>query len=127
MPANHKVSIGWQIVFTFLPIVNIWAFYRIRRLRKWLLYIVLPSALLIASLLAYVFDLTFKEILANPDASTEAFAQIDELLGPVSIVANLISLGLFAYEIYLIVIWSQQHNQKYDQPSVQSTPPSPSN
>jgi hypothetical protein len=40
MPADHKVSIAWQIVFTFIPIANLWAFYRIRRMRKCLLYVV---------------------------------------------------------------------------------------
>jgi hypothetical protein len=34
LPANHKVSVGWQIVFTFIIVLNFWAFYRIRKLRK---------------------------------------------------------------------------------------------
>src|SRR5687768_11519840 len=46
MPADDKVSVAWQIVFTFIPIVNLWAFYRIRRLRKYLLYVVVPVIVL---------------------------------------------------------------------------------
>ena len=42
MPANQKVSVGWQIVASFIPIVNLWAFYRIRKLRKYLLYVIVP-------------------------------------------------------------------------------------
>jgi len=40
---NQKVSVAWQIVFTFIPVVNFWAFYRIRKLRKYVLYILVPS------------------------------------------------------------------------------------
>ncbi|HEX2556733.1 MAG TPA: hypothetical protein VHK86_00290, partial [Nitrososphaera sp.] len=54
MPANHKVSVAWQIVFTFIPILNLWAFYRIRKLRKYLLFVVVPSIIVSILLLAYI-------------------------------------------------------------------------
>ena len=43
MPAHTKVSVAWQTVFTFLPIVNFWAFYRMRKLCKYVLYVIVPS------------------------------------------------------------------------------------
>jgi hypothetical protein len=42
-PANHKMSVAWQIVFTFIPIADLWAFYRIKRLKKYILYVVVPQ------------------------------------------------------------------------------------
>jgi hypothetical protein len=54
MPANHKVSVGWQIVFTFIPIVNFWAFYRIRKLRKYVLYVVAPSIIVSLAYISYI-------------------------------------------------------------------------
>jgi hypothetical protein len=105
--------------------VNIWAFYRVRKLRKRLLYIVLPSAALTGIFVYYIVDLSIKEVTANPDAPPESLARIEESVGAFSILLSFASLGLLAYEIYLVMIWSQQHNQKYDQPSVQSTRPGP--
>ena len=32
-----RVTIRWQCVFAFIPIINFWASYRIRKLRKYLL------------------------------------------------------------------------------------------
>ena len=44
MPAKNKVNIMWQIVFVlFIPIADIWAFYRIKKLQKSIIYLVLPS------------------------------------------------------------------------------------
>jgi len=42
MPADRRVSVAWQIVASFIPIVNLWAFYRIRKLQKYLLYVIVP-------------------------------------------------------------------------------------
>lgn len=53
MPANSKVSVGWQIVFTFLPIVNFWAFYRIRKRRRYVLYVIMPS--IVVSIVSYSY------------------------------------------------------------------------
>lgn len=43
MPAKGKVSIGWQIVFAIISPVNLWAFYRIKKLRLFLLFVIAPS------------------------------------------------------------------------------------
>ena len=34
---DSKVSVGWQTIFVLIPIVNLWAAYRIEKLRKYLL------------------------------------------------------------------------------------------
>ena len=60
MPANHEVSVAWQIVFTFLPIVNYWAFYRVRKLRKYVLYVVVPAMLLNIAVSAYLYDVSVR-------------------------------------------------------------------
>jgi len=56
MPANHKVSVAWQIVATFVPIANFWAFYRIRKLRKYVLYVIVPEIVVSIALLAYYYS-----------------------------------------------------------------------
>jgi hypothetical protein len=50
MPANKRVSVGWQIAFSLLPVMNFWAFYRIKRLRRYVLYIITPQIVLSAAI-----------------------------------------------------------------------------
>jgi len=45
---QEPVSVGWQIVFMFIPVLNFWAFYRIEKLRLGLVIILaieIPSFL----------------------------------------------------------------------------------
>ncbi len=31
MVEEKEVSVGWQMIFTFIPILDLWAFYRIKK------------------------------------------------------------------------------------------------
>ena len=68
MPAKIKVSLGWQIVFMFIPIVNFWAFYRIQKLRRFVAFVGIP-ALIIEILLVMPFfmydELPYSEFLID--------------------------------------------------------------
>ncbi|MGI0014520.1 MAG: hypothetical protein ACREBU_13930 [Nitrososphaera sp.] len=126
MPENHKVSVAWQIVFTFLPVVNFWAFYRIRKLRKYLLYVFVPSVVLIIIIFAYVYGsgVFLRPAWANtndPDNTMPLGGPVYEPYdfvtpGPiVSTIGSIIGLGLQGFAIYLVIIWSRQHN-RFDTP-----------
>lgn len=115
LPANSKVSVAWQIVFTFLPIVNFWAFYRIRKLRKYLLFVFAPSVALSIMLYAY--------ILSNPLPSLMTRGEDDPAFGVLpysdsqfsaSIIGNVAGFGLQGLSIYLVIIWSRLHNRRVD-------------
>jgi len=119
VPANHKVSVAWQIVFTFIPILNIWAFYRIRKLRMYLLLIVLPTALLSAVLALYYLERSPSELgfmRRNPFALYDTPSFVAS-----SILANVASFALKGFEIYLIIVWSRKHNRLFDQIQGQSS------
>lgn len=104
MPANHKVSVAWQIVFTFLPIVNLWAFYRIRKLRKYVLYVIVPSIML--SIANGVYSAFIVPVDRRYDFVT--------LLDASVLVPSLLGLALAGYSIYLVIIWSRLHNLRVD-------------
>ena len=55
MPAKEKVSVMWQILFAIISPINLWAFYRIKKLRRYVLYVAVPSVIvgLILSLVGY--------------------------------------------------------------------------
>jgi hypothetical protein len=115
LPANHKVSVAWQIVFTFIPILNLWAFYRIRKLRKYLLFVVVPSIIVSVLLLAYIqsqkrFTPWGDDGLAFGSPDTTWWA---------SITGNVIGLALQGLSIYLVIIWSKKHNENYSTASGQ--------
>lgn len=44
MPAKGMVGVGVQIVFMFITPLNIWAFYRIKKLRKAAGFVFIPSS-----------------------------------------------------------------------------------
>jgi hypothetical protein len=106
MPANHKVSVTWQIVFTFLPVVNLWAFYRIRKLRKYLLYVFLPSSILSIGYIAYYYSIGLGNDFATFDFNAPPFLAY--------LLPNIIGWSLQGLAIYLVIIWSRQHNIQFN-------------
>ena len=63
MPAEGKVSLAWQIIMVLLiPIAGIWAFYRIKRLQKAFLYIMLPQIIMVVVVIV-CFDLANEQML----------------------------------------------------------------
>ena len=59
--ATKPVSIFWQIVFVF--VIDVFAFYRIKKLKRYLLIVVLPAVLL---------STTFSTILFQVDLECES-------------------------------------------------------
>ena len=113
MPADGKVSIVWQIIFVlFVPIAGIWAFYRIKKLQKMILYIALPSLALtvlpVFLLIPFIDD--FEDDPTNIDGIPETFG-LQIILLYVIIVAG--SIGLTAFGIYLIYRWSEEWNGQF--------------
>jgi hypothetical protein len=119
MPADHRVSVAWQIVFTFIAILNLWAFYRIRKLRKYLLYVIAPALVFSAIQLAYEIAYPSRPFTPWGDDGL-AFGYDPAPRLAILIARYVISAGLQAFAIYLVIIWSRQHNKQFDQPTPQT-------
>ena len=110
MPADHKVSVGWQVVAQFIAIVDLWSAYRIRKLRKYVAYIYVPYIINTTIFLYYYF--------ANLDRFTPwgddglAFGDTTDLL--IQNVTTVIGLVILGLSIYFIVKWSREHNRSID-------------
>jgi len=120
MPANHKVSVAWQIVFTFLPILNLWAFYRIRKLRKYFLIVLLPEMAIAAYFTIEISMIQFAALLN--ERSTGQYVSPNISFMPTlefSIIIQAIGWALQGLSIYLVIIWSRQHNNQFDMPATQ--------
>ena len=51
MRVPTKISVLWQCIFAFVPFINLWAAYRIRKLRRLLLlYVILTSVSIVINL-----------------------------------------------------------------------------
>ena len=62
MPAKGKVSILWQILFVvFVSILDLWAFYRIQKLRKYLLLVYVPQIAVAIVIVVFVVNMVFEE------------------------------------------------------------------
>ena len=112
MPAENKVSILWQIIFVlFVPIANIWAFYRIKKLQKFFLYIVLPTIVLMLLILIPIVYLSIDA--QNDPQKIDDLPQEFEGYSLMIIAGSFGSLGLTALEIYLILKWSEDWNKQF--------------
>jgi len=92
MVEQKPVNVGWQTLFMFVPFVDIWAFYRIEKLRMGL-------AIIIGTSLA---DVGLRMILPFPYG-----------LGA-SIGMTIFSIAI---QIYFIRKWSMEWNNKISQVS----------
>jgi hypothetical protein len=106
MPAKGPVRIVWQIVFIFIPFVNLWAFYRIKKLRKFLLMVFIPEGVIsLAIILPLVVENVQQALEGNPMTSNESIAA--------TIVLYIVEIGFTILAIYLIYKWSKEWNTQF--------------
>ena len=111
MPAKGPVSIAWQIVFVvFIPIAGIWAFYRIKKLQKSIIYILLPAFGLVGlAMIPYMS--AYENITADPVLAANPWVSNEAIIFEYIISAG--SIALLIWEIYLIYRWSTQWNEQF--------------
>ena len=125
MPAKGKVSVGWQIVFAIISPVNLWAFYRIRKLRLHVLYVIVPSVIVSSIVVAgglYEMNNTQKGFDDDgnrypeptlPPYMTPIEPQVGKDNGTYMILNIITSVGLTILSVYLVVKWSRQWNEQF--------------
>lgn len=112
MPAKGPVRIIWQIIFTFIPIVDLWAFYRIKKLRRLFLYVIIPELAIGIVFLALILGNTDFSNLDDP-AFDPLKANDGTTMLAINIVSPIIEVGFQILSIYLIYCWSKEWNQKF--------------
>ena len=112
MPAKGKVSILWQIVFVvFVPILDLWAFYRIKKLQKYLLYVYVPQIAVAILIVVFVVNMAFEENGLQKLTEFSDGINNNELM--LTITSTSLSLGLTIFAIYLIATWSEKWNKQF--------------
>ena len=116
MPTNHKVSVGWQIVAQFILVADLWSAYRIRKLRSYVMYVVLPH---VANSVVFGYFIFLNSQEYSFFGNGERPSLGDPTNFVVQIVSPVVSFAILAAAIYLIITWSREHNRKIDS----ATPP----
>jgi hypothetical protein len=127
MPASKKVSVGWQIIFVFIPILNFWAFYRIQKLRRFVLFVAIPAIIIeiiLVSPLLYLTDGPYSNFLIDKPPQEQIHQELPPYMTPIEpqvgktnstfqILLIAQEVGFTGFSVYLVIIWSRKWNAKF--------------
>ena len=111
MPAKGPVSVLWQIIMVvFVPILDLWAFYRIKKLKKYLLYVYVPQLLVGVIITGLIMGMAFEE---NGIEKLENFSEDLESNELALVIPSIVmGMGFTIFSIYLIATWSEKWNKE---------------
>lgn len=110
MPSKGPVSLTWQTIFCFIPIMDIVAAYRIRKLRKYLLIMIVVIAIPV-SIASSIFLPTEDEGIKGLTNLMTHYYGVDDSQFIFSIG---VQIGTILFAIFLIRRWSNQWNQSFN-------------
>ena len=109
MPSKGPVSLTWQTIFCIIPIMDVDAAYRIKKLRKYLLIMILVVAIPV-SIASSIF-------LPTEDEGMDGFVNMMTYYYGVDdsqfIFSIGVQIGTILFAIFLIRRWSNQWNQNF--------------
>jgi len=112
--AKGKVNLVWQIIFSFIPGVLIWSFFRIKKLRLFLLMMAGPAVATVSILPLILLGPEYYETCASiiniiPDNSC-----VNESMLISGFIVNVIYHG---FKTYFIIKWSRKWNEDFQNSS----------
>ena len=110
MPAKGKVSLPVQTVFCVIPILDMYAAYRIKKLRKYLAIMILVIAIPV-TIASSIFLPTDDEGLEGFTNLLIFYYGVDDNQFAFSVV---VQIGTILFAIFLIRRWSKQWNMQFD-------------
>lgn len=106
MPAKGPVKISWQIVFTLIPVLDFWAFYRIKKLRKYILIVSIPVTIISMVIIA-------PQVLSEIEKAQEGNLMSDDQSIITNVILYIVDIGFTILSIYLIYTWSKEWNKQF--------------
>ena len=126
MPAKGPVSIPWQILFAIISPINLWAFYRIKKLRLYILYVVVPSIIVSTIVIAGVsYEMNNPQKGLDEDGNQYPPPSIPPYMTPIEpqvgkfntgnyMIINIVTtVGLTILSVYLVIKWSRLWNEQF--------------
>jgi formate hydrogenlyase subunit 3/multisubunit Na+/H+ antiporter MnhD subunit len=111
MPAKGKVSLPVQTVFCIIPILDMYAAYRVKRLRKYLVIMILLVAIPTAIVDSIMFPISNPDVMEGFNEFLTFFYGVDNNHFVFSIATW---AGSVLVAIYLVRRWSKQWNMQFD-------------
>ena len=109
MPAEGPVKMIWQIIFSFIPILDLWSRYRIKKLGKYLLYVYVPIFVATFGLIG-----VFAMMALDDPTSLESLEDSDSAaVTMMTVVFSLFSVGITILSIYLVYRWTIEWNKQF--------------
>ncbi len=112
--AKGKVNLVWQIIFSFIPGVLIWSFFRIKKLRLFLLMMAGPAVATVSILPLILFDPQYYETCTSMFSIVPDYSCMNESLFIAGIIVNVIYHG---FKTYFIIRWSRRWNEGFQNSS----------
>ena len=106
MPSKGPVKIVWQIIFIFVPVVDLWAFYRIKKFRKFVLMVWIPEIVITMVVITPI-------ILAEVEQTLNGNPMLGDQFIMETIVLYIVETGFTILSIYLIYKWSKEWNKQF--------------
>ena len=124
MPANGRVSIPWQIGFAIISPINLWAFYRIKKLRLYALYVIVPLVIVSSIVIVGIFyEMNNLHTGFDDEGNRYPEPTLPPYMTPIepkvwkydtyAILNGIASTGLTVLSVYLVVKWSRQWNEQF--------------
>jgi len=109
--AKGKISVAWQIVFSFIPGVLIWSFFRIKKLRLFLVMMAIPAVVTVSILPLIVIGPEFFE---RCDLSLFSVALDDSCdFGEIFIPNIIVNIIYHGFKTYFIIKWTRKWNENF--------------
>ena len=109
--AKGKISVVWQIIFSFIPGVLIWSFFRIKKLRLFLLMMAGPAVIIIYILPIMLGIPEYYETCTSIISTISDNSCMNESLIISSVIVNIIYHG---FKTYFIIKWTRKWNEKFE-------------
>jgi hypothetical protein len=111
MPTKRPVSVLWQIIMVvFVPILDLWAFFRIKKLKKYLLYVYVPQLIIGGIITGLIIGMAFEESSIEKLENFSEDLESNELA--LVIPSIVMGMGFTIFSIYLIATWSEKWNKE---------------
>ena len=106
MPSKGPVKIVWQIIFIFIPVLDLWAFYRIKKLRKFALMVWIPEIVITIAIITPI-------VMANVEQTLNGNHMVGDEFIVETILLYIVETGFTILSIYLIYKWSKEWNKQF--------------
>jgi len=104
MVKQKPVSVNWQTLFVFIPILDLWAFYSVQKLRMALL-IFLVGFGAVGFVIVFVTLGSDPFLVQNPEEIYSNSAYIGSSIG--------LAIAQYGLAVYLVRRWSKEWNKKF--------------